>query len=364
VKWCYNHQGGCHAYLDGTTLEPLPKESDPWVVSHDIDQALGVNPYTGAFAGAGAGDGDYPPGVAIQVKSKRGKAPSREGRWRPIHKHWGNWHGKCSAQYGQFVGDEDGFLFAWSSRGMASKGPHELMVSRLKSNGKNRAGFPKKLSSDKKDKRDVTAVAFGTGYLVGYKERWGPSQFLKLDAEAAPVGDPEVSSAPFESAGGGLVLRAGDQVVWITDINQKDNSFRLARLDGPPPRPLPTPAPTAPTLSPTPAPTKPPTPSGSEFTVAGEGGCLKSRGRGKWLILNDVREECARFFYDAPFKLLRSADHRGNCLIANARKKKFKMVGCQIRDKRSNPAQQWKQSGDKWCPSSGGKKKKKRASKN
>merc|ERR1719160_2441701 len=154
-----------------------------------MHQAYGVNPTTGAFAGACGGDA-YPKGIKISVKATRGQF-----KRKTITKHWGNRRGKMAARFGQIVGDGCGFLLAWSSKGNASSGPHELMVTRLDASGGNLPGFPKKLSNDQVDKSDVTVVPFESGYLVGYRAA-GDSKFLKLDAQANKIGASEAVHAP------------------------------------------------------------------------------------------------------------------------------------------------------------------------
>merc|ERR1719281_2379558 len=121
-----------------------------------------------------------------------------------------------NARMGQFAEDGDGFLLAWSSAGKTLKA-QELMVSKLNTLGTGLVqapGFPKKLTSDGKNKRDVTAVAYPGGFLVAYIDTEG-SKFLKLDKEANMVGVPEaISSGKLES--GGFTLRAGGEIVWLT----------------------------------------------------------------------------------------------------------------------------------------------------
>jgi len=208
-------------------MKLLPKEGGSWVCSHDMHQAFGVNAATGAFAGACGGDA-YPKGIKISVKAARGRFSAKN----IMTTHWGNMGGKMAARFGQIVGDGSGFLIAWSSFGTASSGAHELMVSRLDAAGSNLPGFPKKLSADGKDKSDVTVVPFGNEYLVGYTEGSSSSKFLKLDAQGNKVGVPEaITSANQLQIGGGLAVRAGGQVVWITGITSQ--SFRLVRLAGP-----------------------------------------------------------------------------------------------------------------------------------
>merc|ERR1719399_462981 len=180
-------------------MKTLWKEGHAWICSHDMHQAYGVNPTTGAFAGACGGDA-FPKGIKTSVKARRGQFQASN----TITKHWGNMGGKHAARFGQIVGDGNGFLLAWSSKGNASSGPHELMVTRLDASGGNLPGFPKKLSNDRVDKSDVTVVPFGSGYLVGYTAA-GDSKFLKLDAQANKVGVPEaVPTATLQKNGGGL----------------------------------------------------------------------------------------------------------------------------------------------------------------
>jgi hypothetical protein len=164
---------------------------------------------------------------------------------------------------GQIVGDGSGFLIAWSSflRGeetrngkqFVQKGgnpvspwpAHELMVARLNPTGGLPAGTKaKQLSNDGTDKGDVSVVWWGDGYLIGYTEglpfrgscydfKVPESKLVKLDAQANVVGGPEaIPSANLPQHGGGLTLRARGEVVWITGITPQ--SFRLARLAGPP----------------------------------------------------------------------------------------------------------------------------------
>jgi len=241
-QWCKGHQGGCQTYVDAATMKLLPKEGNSWVCSHDMHQAFGVNAATGAFAGACGGDA-YPKGIKISVKAARGQFSAKT----TITTHWGNMGGKMAARFGQIVGDGNGFLIAWSSFGTATSGAHELMVSRLSTSGGNLAGFPKKLTVDGKDKQDVTVVPFPTGYLVGYIENVYPptSRLLKLDAQANKVGVPEaIPSANLQKIAGGLTVRAGGEIVWITEITGQ--SFRLARVGGGVVRPSPSPSPSPP----------------------------------------------------------------------------------------------------------------------
>merc|ERR1719191_1073921 len=237
-QWCKGHQGGCQSYVDAATMQTKWQEGNAWICSHDMHQAYGVNPTTGAFAGACGGDA-YPKGIKISVKATRGQF-----KRKTITKHWGNRGGKQAARFGQIVGDGCGFLLAWSSKGNASSGPHELMVTRLDASGGNLPGFPKKLSNDRVDKSDVTVVPFGSGYLVGYTVAGG-SKFLKLDAKANKIGAPEAAStATLQKNGGGLARRGGGQIVWLTGITSQ--SFRIARLGGSKnPSPAPSPSPSA-----------------------------------------------------------------------------------------------------------------------
>merc|ERR1719335_1710639 len=194
---------------------------------------------------------------------------AKRGFWKrigTIHEHWGNGGGAMAARFGQFAEDGNGFLLAWSSKGTTLR-VHELMVSKLTTMGTGiiqAPGFPKKLTSDGKDKRDVTVVAYPGGFLVAYIDTEG-SKFVKLDHEANMVGVPEaINTARLEGNAGGLTKRAGGENVWITGITKQ--SFRLARLGGggatpsppppPPPRPLPRPSP-----RPSPPPSPPPRPS-------------------------------------------------------------------------------------------------------
>merc|ERR1719191_1073091 len=190
-----------------------------------------------------------------------------------------------AARFGQIVGDGNGFLIAWSSFGMASSGTHELMLSRLDSSGGNLGGFPKKLTSDGKDKQDVTVVPFPTGFLVGYIEDVYPptSRFLKLDAAGNKVGAPEaITSAPLHKIAGGLTVRAGGEIVWITGITGQ--SFRLARVGGAVVRPSPSPSPSPQPPPPPPSPVPALPPGVTYLKVSHDGGCLKSGGAYKKLI--------------------------------------------------------------------------------
>merc|ERR1719420_1651869 len=197
-QWCKGHQGGCQSYVDAATMKTKWNEGNPWICSHDMHQAYGVNPTTGAFIGACGGDA-YPKGIKISVKASRGQFQASN----TITKHWGNMGGKMAARYGQFAANGNGFLLAWSSTGNAPREqPHELMVAGIDQSGKALSGFPKKLSQDSIDKYDVTMIPYSSGYLVGYIEGkpnkaqwWKPmgilgTKFLKLDTQGNKAGAP------------------------------------------------------------------------------------------------------------------------------------------------------------------------------
>jgi hypothetical protein len=234
------------------------------------------------------------------------------------------------------------------------------MVARIDGSGDALAGFPKKLTQDGKDKYDVTLIPFGNGYLVGYieavrnwKQWWLPLQvagtkFAKLDAQANEVGIPEaMTSAPLELIGGGLTVRSGGQILWITGAT--GDSLRIARIGGPKyrPSPGPSPSPLAPPVPrpvPSPVPSLPPTPAlpagEMEIRVVGEGGCLKSAGKYKKLIRN-ANSGCARFKVEG--KTFKSLDFPGQCLDLFGGRD-FGLYSCH-----GAGSQQFTRQGDQWC---------------